>query len=92
MKQGTKNRQNLIFIEARWFNTVGFVLCQDYIGREYKIFTHKLGGDYNDDFSLDQDINKILGHGSTFPLETANSLFDYDIKNDWVHDHPEDYL
>jgi len=92
MKQGAKNTNNLIFIEASWFNTVGFVLAQDFITREYKCYTHKLGGDQNASYSVDQDIEKIMAHGSRFPLKAAEVLFAFDTSTDWVYDHPEEFL
>ena len=64
MKQGTKNSNNLYFIEAAWFNTVGFVLAQDGYSREYKCFTYKVGGDTGSNYTENQDIEKILAHFS----------------------------
>ena len=89
MNVGTKNTNNLVYIESRWFNTVGFVLAQDFITREYKCYTYKLGGDFNDRFTEDEDIEKILAHGSTFPMRAANEIFSFDTNTDWVYDHPE---
>ena len=92
MKQGIINQQNLVFIEAAWYNTVGFVLAQDAHTREYKCYTHKLGGDDNGKYTKDQDINKILGHGSYFPLEAAKAIFAYDTNKDFIYENPELYL
>ena len=83
---------NLICVETAWYNTVGFVLCQDKITREYKIYTYKMGGDYNDEYTEKQDTEKIMAHGSTFPLATASSLFRWNIEEDWVHQHIELFL
>ena len=83
---------NLFFIEAAWFNTVGFVLVQDGFSRSYQCYTHKCGGDYNDKFTEDQDIEKIMMHGSTFPMEAAKEIFRFDTQEDWIFENPELFL
>ena len=83
---------NLIFLEASWFNTVGFVLCQDKITREYRCYTDKLGGDRNEKYTEKQDIEEIMTHGSPFPLEAGKHLFQVDLTKDWVDETPELFL
>jgi hypothetical protein len=83
---------SLVFVESAWYNTVGFVLCQDRITREYKCYTYKLGGDYGDDYSEEQDINKIMSHGSTFPMNAAENLFSWDTTKDWCDEHAHLFL
>ena len=92
MLQGTRTKTNQIFIEARWFNTVGFTLSQDIYTKKYKCYTYKVGGDHAGHFTEDEDINKILAHGSTFPMAAARELFHFDTNTDWIHDHPEMFL
>ena len=91
MKRG-EQQNNLYFIEARWFNTVGFVLAQEAHSREYVCYTYKCGGDNNYISTEDQDIKKILAHGSTFPLAAAAELFHYDMTKDWISDNPQYFL
>ena len=92
MRRGAVNTNNLYFIEAAWFNTVGFVLVQDGVTRQYRCYTYKCGGDRGDKFSEDQDIEKIMAHGSTFPMRAAVEIFDYDVSRDWIDDNPHEFL
>jgi len=92
MKQGARNSNNLYFIEAAWFNTVGFVLCQDGYTREYRCYTYKVGGDNGSNYTEGQDIQKIMAHGSTFPMAAAKEIFDFDTSIDWIYEHPEEFL
>ena len=79
---------NLLFIESSWFNTVGFVLTQDIITREFKCYTHSISADG----SHKKAIQTIMAHGSQFPLKAAQEIFKWDINKDWIYEHPERFL
>ena len=85
-------QNNLVFMESAWYDTVGFILVQDKFTKEYKVYTHKLGGDYNEKYNELQDVKKILAHGSYFPLACAMHIFRHNTKKDYVSNHPELFL
>jgi len=74
------NFDHIRFIDVRWYNNCAIVVVFDSITKEYKAYIS--GENVNNGNTAFMDIEKVVAHGSYFPVTAAKELFYFDINED----------